>query len=63
MNCGSPLGHDLDQHPRAVRPLLMVERKLGLISTWYFRSRTPTHTCLRPCQGRSKTDPSAPVEN
>jgi 2-polyprenyl-3-methyl-5-hydroxy-6-metoxy-1,4-benzoquinol methylase len=34
------LRHDVDQHPRAVRPLLAVERDLGLNSTWYFRWRT-----------------------
>jgi 2-polyprenyl-3-methyl-5-hydroxy-6-metoxy-1,4-benzoquinol methylase len=34
------LRHDVDQHPRAVRPLLEVERDLGVVSTWYFRWRT-----------------------
>lgn len=34
------LRHDVDQHPRAVRPLLEAERDLGLRSTWYFRWRT-----------------------
>src|SRR3954471_14869221 len=34
------LRHDVDQHPRSVRPLLAAERALGLTSTWYFRWRT-----------------------
>src|SRR4051794_36497176 len=34
------LRHDVDQHPRAVRPMLAAERALGLTSTWYFRWRT-----------------------
>lgn len=34
------LRHDVDQHPRSVRPMLAAERDLGLTSTWYFRWRT-----------------------
>jgi hypothetical protein len=34
------LRHDVDQHPRSVRPMLAAERELGLTSTWYFRWRT-----------------------
>jgi 2-polyprenyl-3-methyl-5-hydroxy-6-metoxy-1,4-benzoquinol methylase len=34
------LRHDVDQHPRAVRPILAAERRLGVTSTWYFRWRT-----------------------
>lgn len=34
------LRHDVDQHPRSVRPMLAAEKELGLHSTWYFRWRT-----------------------
>src|SRR5262245_37265097 len=34
------LRHDVDQHPRSVRPMLAAERDLGVTSTWYFRWRT-----------------------
>ena len=34
------LRHDVDQHPRSVKPMLAAERELGLTSTWYFRWRT-----------------------
>ena len=34
------LRHDVDQHPRAVGPLLAIEQALGVTSTWYFRWRT-----------------------
>jgi hypothetical protein len=34
------LRHDVDQHPRSIRPMLAVERALKVRSTWYFRWRT-----------------------
>jgi hypothetical protein len=40
------LRHDVDQHPRSVRPMLAAERDLDLRSTWYFRWRTADPTIL-----------------
>lgn len=41
------LRHDVDQHPRSVRPMLAAERELGVCSTWYFRWRTANPQILR----------------
>jgi 2-polyprenyl-3-methyl-5-hydroxy-6-metoxy-1,4-benzoquinol methylase len=44
------LRHDVDQHPRAVRPMLAAERALGLTSTWYFRWRTADRRVISEVQ-------------
>ena len=41
------LRHDVDQHPRAVRPMLGAEQRLGVTSTWYFRWRTADPGIIR----------------
>lgn len=44
------LRHDVDQAPRSVLPMLDIERRLGLNSTWYFRWRTATPAAVRAVQ-------------
>jgi 2-polyprenyl-3-methyl-5-hydroxy-6-metoxy-1,4-benzoquinol methylase len=45
------LRHDVDQHPRSVRPILAAEVSVGLTSTWYFRWRTADQRVIREVLG------------
>lgn len=45
------LRHDVDQHPKTVLPLAQIEKRHGIVSTWYLRWRTARFALVKELRG------------